>query len=283
MPKMLVNSINFHYWRVGAGPDMVMLHGLTGNLASWHFTALPALRHAYRITTYDLRGHGRSDMPPTGYTTRDMAEDLRGIMDALDIERADLVGHSLGADIALHFAVLYPERVGKIVAIEAGLAALVHLRKDVRWPGWAAWARGLEKYGDIKVPPDKWNDIDYMLRESLKVPVIFGPGRGLPRKSERILKLLDTTSLVQDYENTAGLSLDALAQIRHPVLLVYGDESHYLGTYDALRDVLPNCATGLIAGSEHFAVVEQPAQLLDYMQGFLQYERPADLKREIAT
>src|SRR3954451_2937704 len=77
MPKILANGLNLHYLQVGSGPHVIMVHGLTGNLAVWHFTAIPALRERYRITTFDLRGHGRSDMPPTGYTTRAMAEDLR--------------------------------------------------------------------------------------------------------------------------------------------------------------------------------------------------------------
>ncbi|NJN19765.1 MAG: alpha/beta fold hydrolase, partial [Oscillochloris sp.] len=143
----------------------------------WHFTVVPPLREHYRLTTYDLRGHGRSEMPPDGYTTRDMAADLLGLMDGLGIERANLLGHSLGADIALHFALLHPERVDRIIAIEAGLAALADLRKSADWPGWAEWARGIEEYGGIRVPKEKWHDIDYMLRTSLEVPIVFGPGR----------------------------------------------------------------------------------------------------------
>ena len=74
MPKVPIDGVNLHYWQVGKGSDLVLLHGLTGNLAVWHFTLVPKLRNRYRMVTYDLRGHGRSDMPPTGYTTRHMAE-----------------------------------------------------------------------------------------------------------------------------------------------------------------------------------------------------------------
>lgn len=270
MPKVAVNGINFHYWQVGNGPHMIFLHGLTGNLAAWHFTQVPAFRNEYRILTYDLRGHGHSDMPPTGYTTRDMAEDLRGIMDVLGIDRANLVGHSLGADIALQFALLYPERVEKIVAIEAGLAALAHVRKRTDWPGWGEWAKGIEKYGGIKVPREKWGDIDYMLRESFKVPVIFGPGRGQARKSNSMLRLLDTTTLVQDYEDTSGMTLETLSGLTTPVLLIYGSDSQYLGTYDVLREVLPNCRVGLIEGGEHFGLLHQPEALYGPMRRFFQ-------------
>lgn len=274
MPKVQANGIELHYLQVGSGPDVIMLHGLTGNLAVWHFTAIPALREHYRITTFDLRGHGRSEMPTTGYTTRSMAEDLRGLMDALGIEHAHLVGHSLGADVALHFALLYPERAGRIVAIEAGLAALVHLRKREDWPGWAEWAKGLERYGGVSVPREHWHDVDYMLRASLKVPVIFGLARGLPRKTDHLLRLLDTTTVVQDYEDMAGLTLAEIAQIEQPVLLLYGSDSHYIGTHDALRSTLPNSTSGLLEGCEHFALLQQPEALNRYIEPFLQRAGP---------
>lgn len=270
MPKIHANGLDVHYLQVGSGPDVIMIHGLTGNLAVWHFTTIPALREHYRVTTFDLRGHGRTTMPPTGYTTLHMAEDLRALMDALGIERAHLIGHSLGSDVALHFALLYPERVNRIVAIEAGLAALVHLRKRDDWPGWEEWAKGLERYGGITVPREHWHDVDYMLRASLKVPVIFGLARGLPRKEEHLLRLLDTTSVVSDYENMSGLTLEVLQEIDHPVLLIYGSESHYIGTHDALRATLPNAWSALLDGCEHFAPLQQPEELNKRIMPFLQ-------------
>jgi pimeloyl-ACP methyl ester carboxylesterase len=209
-------------------------------------------------------------MPATGYTTRAMAEDLRGLMDTLGIEQAHLIGHSLGADVALHFALLYPERINRIVAIEAGLAALVHLRKREDWPGWAEWARGLERYGGVQVPREHWHDVDYMLRASLKVPVIFGMARGLPRKEDHLLRLLDTTTIVQDYENMDGLTVEHLAQIEQPVLLLYGADSHYIGTHDVLRAALPNSTSGLLEGCEHFAPLQQPEELNRYIEPFLE-------------
>lgn len=269
MPKIQANGVNLHFLQVGRGSDVVMIHGLTGNLAIWHFTLVPGLRDDFRMTMYDLRGHGRSEASPTGYTTRDMAQDLAGLMDQLGIARAHLVGHSLGADIALHFAILYPERVDRIVALEAGIAALVQQRKDADWPGWAEWAKGIEKYGGITVPKEKWNDPAYMLRVCLDLPIQFGPARGLPRKREQLLTLLDETTLLKDYEEAAGMTLETLAQIQNPVFLVYGETSTYIGTYEALRTTLPNCWPHLLAGGDHFGVLAEPAALLEAVRTFL--------------
>jgi len=272
--KILVNSINFHYWQVGEGPDIVMLHGLTGNLAVWHLKMVPLLRFKYRITTYDLRGHGRSDAPPTGYTTRDMAEDLRGIMDALEIERAHLVGHSLGADISLHLALLYPDRAGKLVLIEPGIPALVNLRKDPNWEGWRYWAELIERYTGIKVPREKWTDIGYMVKLSAEAPIIYGPARGLPRKKDAALRLLDETTMIQDYDVVGELTLENLAKIPHPKLLLYDEGSPYIGTFKVLRDLLINCTPILFPASEHrhFSPLEQPELVIEHMEAFFSWD-----------
>ena len=88
MRKVLANGIQLHYQQHGQGPDVVLVHGVTSDLSYWLLTVVPRLAERHRVTVYDLRGHGYSDVPPAGYTSRDMAEDLRGLMDALGIERA---------------------------------------------------------------------------------------------------------------------------------------------------------------------------------------------------
>lgn len=282
MPKVLANGINLHYWRVGEGPDVVMLHGLSGNLAVWHLKMVPILRRAYRVTTYDLRGHGRSDAPPTGYTTHDMAEDLRGLMDALEIERAHLIGHSLGADIALHLALLYPERADRLVLVEAGIPALINLRKGPDWEGWRYWAELIEEYTGIKVPREKWSDLGYMVRMSAEVPIVYGPARGLPRKKDSALRLLNETTMMRDYEVVGELTLENLAKIPHPKLLIYDEDSPYIETYEVIRDLLINCTPILFPASEyrHFSPLEQADLLLEHMEVFLSPNADISLAQE---
>jgi pimeloyl-ACP methyl ester carboxylesterase len=141
MPKVPVNSVTLHYIAFGHGRDVVLLHGFLGNLAVWHLRIAPELRKYYRVTTYDLRGHGYSEVTPSGYTPADMAKDLEALLDALNIRKAILVGHSYGADIAMYFALKHKDRVEKLIALEPGLAALVHERKDAGWEGWSYWVQ----------------------------------------------------------------------------------------------------------------------------------------------
>lgn len=274
MPKVHANGIHLHYLTVGHGPDVVMLHGFLGNLAVWHLNIVPELRRQFRITAYDLRGHGYSDVTPEGYTADHMAHDLRALLDALGIEQCALVGHSFGADICLNFALQHPDRVSRLVAIEPGLAALVHQRKDAEWEGWSYWVSKLEEVG-LSVPPDKRTDLDYLLNLSLETPKFYGPARGLPRRREPLINLIRQTTLLADYETVGVLTLDAVRRIQTPTLLVYGDRSHFLGSYEFLRVALPNCVPVLLPGGEHFGPLEQPAALVALMRQFLaEGERP---------
>ncbi len=268
MPKVKVNGIDIHHITVGQGSDMVMVHGFLGNLAVWHLQIVPQLRNSYSITTPDLRGHGYSQVTPSGYTAADMANDLKGLLDALGLGKVALVGHSYGADVCLYFALLYPERVSKLVALEPGLAALVHNRKDKNWEGWSYWVEKLREIG-LEVPEEKKSDLSYLLQLSLETPKVFGPARGLPRNREPLINLIQNTTLIQDYEFIGELTLDAVRTIQTPILLVYGDKSHFLNSYYYLRDALPNCEPVLLPGGEHFGPLEQPEELVDLIRGFL--------------
>jgi pimeloyl-ACP methyl ester carboxylesterase len=271
MPMVQSNGVELHYLQMGQGPDLVMLHGISGNLAVWHLRMVPLLQQHFRVTTYDLRGHGNSSMPPSGYTTRDMAFDLAGLLDALEIESADIVGHSFGADVAMHFALLQPERVRRLGLIEPGVPALMQERKHVDWEGWRYWAELLEQLTGVPVPVEKRNDVAYMVRRSFEVPVVYGPLKGLPRRRDRVLRLLDTTTMVADYEAVDELTLENIATISHPKLLMYDGASAWMSSFRVLKDLMKNCEPVVLPGSElrHFAPLEAPEVLVEKLVSFL--------------
>lgn len=273
MPKIQANGTHLHYIALGEGPDVVMLHGFLGNLAVWHLSMVPQLRREFRVTTYDLRGHGYSEVTPSGYTAENMAEDLLGLLDQLKIPKAVLIGHSFGADICLYFALKHPDRVSKVIAMEPGLAVLVSNRKDKEWIGWSAWVAKLEEAG-LTVPEDKRTDLDYLLTLSLETPKFYGPARGLPRNREPLLNLLKNTSIMADYEHIGELTLDALGKIQTPVLLIYGEASHFMSSCEPVRKGLANCELVLLPGGEHFGPLEQPELLTQHIFDFLRPPLP---------
>src|SRR5438445_13509833 len=116
MPEVEVNGTRLYYQQSGEGPDVVLVHAVTSNQAVWMFTGLVgSLAADFRVTSYDLRGHGASDRPPSGYTSAAMAEDFQQLHAALGLGPAYLVGHSFGGVVAMHAALLAPEAVAGIV------------------------------------------------------------------------------------------------------------------------------------------------------------------------
>ncbi len=260
MPKAsLPSGIRIHYQQVGEGPDLVMVHGLTGNLAVWHLRIVPELSERFRILTYDLRGHGHSDTPPAGYSADAMADDLVALLDALGIERPVIAGHSYGADIALYHALRQPSRVREVIAIEAALPALEESRRREDWVGWSSWATALEQAGH-PVPPDRRSDMRHMIRATIDLPKQWGPLKGLPRNPRPLLRLLDETTLPEDYRQIGTLTLDRVASIETPVLLIYTERSAFFDSYEFLRAHLPDARGVLLPASEwgHFGPMEQP-------------------------
>jgi pimeloyl-ACP methyl ester carboxylesterase len=210
-------------------------------------------------------------MPASGYTTRDMAQDLGALLDALAITQADVLGHSFGADIALHFALLYPDRVRALILIEPGIPALLRDRENADWDGWAHWTEIIERFSGEPVPTEKRTDVGYLLRRSAEVPIVYGPARGLPRRADRALKLLDTTTMPTDYGVVAELTLENIARIPHPKLLIYDSASAWLSTYRVLREILQNCSPVLLPPSElrHFVPLDAPELLVEHLRRFL--------------
>jgi 2-succinyl-6-hydroxy-2,4-cyclohexadiene-1-carboxylate synthase len=98
----------------GRGDPLVLLHFSGANLLMWE-PALPHFRDAFRVIRLDLRGHGRSDAPDTGYHMDTMARDVVGALAALGIGRAHVVGSSMGAEVALAMAANHPEAVASLV------------------------------------------------------------------------------------------------------------------------------------------------------------------------
>src|SRR5262245_44773912 len=114
MARIELNGIPIHYQCDGEGPDVVLLHGLCGDLAFWHPSIVSGLAADHRVTRLDMRGHGYSGRPASGYTTRDLAADLARLLDHLGIVEASLVGHSFGGAVALHASALEPERTAAV-------------------------------------------------------------------------------------------------------------------------------------------------------------------------
>ena len=133
MPDILANGIRIYYEERGMGPAMIWAHGLGGTWQGWEGT-MSFFQDRYRVIAYDARGHGRSEIhdQPEAYSQEIMVQDLRGLMDTLGLTQAIVGGHSMGANVALNFALQYPERCLGVIPVGIGSGS-----SDPEW--WQEW------------------------------------------------------------------------------------------------------------------------------------------------
>ncbi len=282
MAVVTVKGLRLSYRRMGDGPDVVFIHGAAANMAFWRAEVLQPLTRDFRITLYDLRGHGYSDGPPSGYTTGDMASDLDGLLDALAIDRAHLVGHSFGGGVALHHAVLHGERVLSLALADAKVAALQPAQPLAEWAQSGMW---LERLRALGIPVSGESTIDHSLLEIIAQPewqearqrvsdrdglfLPFAGWNGGRRTAQRWLRLLGTTTAREEFGSPAGLTADTLRTVRQPMLAIYGEYSHCLHTFDWLRGNVSSCRAVICPGVGHFHPAVRPAAFGAHLARFL--------------
>jgi len=119
------NNIKLHYLEFeGEQPTIIFMHGLTANAHAFDGLMAAGLSPAFHVLSVDLRGRGETDAPVSGYTMKEHAEDIIGLMDHLKIKKAVVAGHSFGGFLALYLARFYPDRVDKLILMDA--AANMH-------------------------------------------------------------------------------------------------------------------------------------------------------------
>ncbi len=114
MPNVQLRDMIMYYEETGSGEPLVLIMGLGGDLQGWALQ-VPALAKHFRVITFDNRGSGRSSAPDRMYSISGMADDLAHLLDHLKIDRAHILGFSMGGYIAQEFVLKYPARVGKLI------------------------------------------------------------------------------------------------------------------------------------------------------------------------
>lgn len=137
MPRVQLRNHKVHYQQTGQGPDLVLIHGLSCNIAFWWFHVAEHLSHSHRVTAIDLRGHGFSGMTETGYRAVDLAGDIAALLEHLDVTRAHVMGHSFGGAVS---AALAAERADLVAELTLADAWLPSLQPIPPMQGAAEWA-----------------------------------------------------------------------------------------------------------------------------------------------
>lgn len=119
MQHVTIHGHDRAFVMVGSGPALLLLHGLADDHATWD-RVIGSLARRYTVIAPDLLGHGVSDKPRADYSVGGYANGMRDLLTVLGIERATVVGHSLGGGVAMQFAYQYPERTERLVLVAPG-------------------------------------------------------------------------------------------------------------------------------------------------------------------
>lgn len=255
MPEVTARGHRFFVQRMGEGKSTaVFVHGLVmDNLSSWWFTVANAAARTCDAVCYDLRGHGRSEVTPSGYAVADSVDDLAAILDELGVHHpVYVIGNSYGGVVGLAFAQAYPERTAGLVLVEAHASIEGEDDREVD-----QLAHGLDLAGALL-------DEDIVNHWLDQVG-----GRKLNRMAARAKELIWNTSMVDDLRNSPPFSPENLGRIECPVLLVYGEESDIIGRARTLARILPNSELHILEGIDHTAlmssVADVRAAILDWL------------------
>ncbi|MFC7303043.1 alpha/beta fold hydrolase [Streptomyces monticola] len=256
MARVLANGVDHHVRRLPPGgrtgaPTVVFLHGaFIDSLASYYFTLGPEFAAAgFDVVLYDLRGHGRSARPATGYAVEDFVADLDALLDALDVHHpVHLVGNSFGGTVALDFAVRHPHRVASVTVVESGPAT----------SEWALTMAGALKQATETLPEEE--ALAWFVQE---YGAVASTRQGDPAHDAHIArlgmaagKLIAATTIAQDIPAGRVLTETQLRVLERPVLLVNGAEGLVGPQSERLAALLPDCRVAVVPGQKHSVLVE---------------------------
>jgi pimeloyl-ACP methyl ester carboxylesterase len=126
MPKVTVNDIGLYYETTGSGKALVLISGLGYPIWQWH-KMVPFLAEHFQVVAFDNRGVGQSDKPSGPYSAQMLAADTAGLLDALGIEKAAIMGHSMGGFIAQAMAIEFPEKVSELILCSTNFGGPNHV------------------------------------------------------------------------------------------------------------------------------------------------------------
>lgn len=262
MSRVRVGELDVHVQRLNAvtstpgheAPIVVCVHGLlTDSLASYYFTLGPELaQRGVDVLMYDLRGHGRTTRPASGYQLEYFVDDLLALLDALDITRpVHLVGNSFGGAIAFGLAAARPDRVASVVSIEAE-------------PPTTQWAQRMAE------------GLDTAKSKLVLDEVIDGIRAARGAHTARLLKaagkLVQVTTMVEDIPRSATIARD-LSAIHCPVFGIYGDQG-LADQVPYLRANLADFRTVVLPDQGHSVLVERTAETIELITNWIgEYSR----------
>jgi pimeloyl-ACP methyl ester carboxylesterase len=261
------------YRLAGTGETILLIHGMAGSSRTWR-AVMPALAQHYQVLAPDLVGHGSSEKPPGDYSLGAFASGLRDLMDVLDVDRATVVGQSLGGGVAMQFAYQFPERCTRLVLVSSG-----GLGREVSWMLRALSLPGSELVLPVVAPAfvrERGNAVSVWLRDhgvkSQRAAEMWQAYISLSQPENRSAFLRTLRAVV----DPGGQAVDASDRLylteSMPTLIIWGDNDKIIPVAHAhtAHAALPGSRLEIFEGAGHFPQVEAPEQFVDVVMDFFE-------------
>jgi pimeloyl-ACP methyl ester carboxylesterase len=242
-----VNGLHLYYERYGEGPPLVLLHGGMLTIEINFATLIPTLAKTHGVIAIEQQGHGRTANIDRPITYPNLASDVAALLDHLGIEKATVLGHSMGGGATMELAISHPDRVSAIIPIS------VTVRKDGMHPDLSEPSK-FETSPIMPTPADFAEFSDAYARLSPH-----------PEKFQEFLMYLGSTD-----QNFEGWTDEQLAGISCPVLLVVGDRDFTTVAHAGfMLDHIPGSALAVLPDTPHMQVTRNEKLLLPILERFL--------------
>lgn len=250
----------------------VFVHGLAASSAFWFGAGAPFLAIAGPGVLYDLRGHGKSETPSSGYSVHDMSADLIGLIDHYGYQKVNLVAHSFGGMIALLTALKHPDRVASLTLADVRVRPIqtkLSIRAQSIPP---ALEKRLEGFGiNLNTISDSDDGISY-LNAVAKIQVAAGDDATeilntlyrhprlfkSPRNAMKWIALTENASIVSNLKHETPFDVSDLMELALPMLILAGGESPTLNSAKVMARLCPHAIFHEIPGVGHFFPVSAP-------------------------
>ncbi len=286
-PRMVFRTIHGYrraFRLAGSGPVLVLIHGIGDNSSTW-LDVLPHLAKKYTVIAPDLLGHGRSDKPRADYSVAAYANGVRDLLSVLGVERATIIGHSLGGGVAMQFGYQFPEMVERLVLVSSGgVTKDVHpALRLVSLPGVSDLLKLLRLPGAVPAVKLVGTLLGHIHGSPLQ------PGTLLHDTSDlvRILSGLPDPTAYEAYLRTLRAVVDWRGQVVTmldrcyltedvPVQLIWGDQDGVIpiGHAYLAHSAMPGSRLEVFHGSGHFPFRDDPIRFLRVIEDFLDSTTP---------
>lgn len=244
----------------GSGAPVVLIHGVGMAQRIWE-PQIPALMAQHQVIVYDLLGHGASELPPPDVTLADYAAQLAQLLDHLDVAAATIIGHSMGALIALEFALLHPARTVKVAALNAVYARTPEQRRSVMQRADDLVQTGVG--ATLASTIARWfgDPVPEALRENAAL-------------TRALLEAVDQTGYARTYRLFASQDEAHVARLPGlavPALFMTGEfDTNSSPTMSrAMAEATPGAALVVIPGERHMMCLTAPEQVNDQLLRFI--------------